>query len=298
MTTIESPSGGAGTPQTGQVDTGSTIAERDRQRLERFVELSSVLTGFAVFDLWGTGVAEDYLKTACCQVGQHLVDVLITRISIDGWKTVLTSPPKKDSPVKTPQPLFHLPDREVPTLVVAAEVASAESVRSAVEKALGKVIETNPEGMGRIAQLLADADDKSAVRRAVAELLVATVCAVTEMWYLGHWPHLAPEAYATLTRTWDALNPPEMGKPVSSTGFPAPPRLDPASPHPAPPNRSFVISPQSYVESLVWKTFPGGHPMGAKPPGFGSWAEPTTDPWQKAAEQKQAGGQQKGQALR
>ncbi|UXY25702.1 hypothetical protein [Streptomyces sp. HUAS TT20] len=34
-----------------------------------------------------------------------------------------------------------------------------------------------------------------------------------------------------------------------------------------------VVSPQAYREGLVWAAA-GAHPMGAKPPGFGSWAEP------------------------
>jgi hypothetical protein len=35
-----------------------------------------------------------------------------------------------------------------------------------------------------------------------------------------------------------------------------------------------VVSAQSYREGLVWVAA-GAHPMGAKPPGFGSWAEPS-----------------------
>jgi hypothetical protein len=34
-----------------------------------------------------------------------------------------------------------------------------------------------------------------------------------------------------------------------------------------------VVSAQGYREGLVWAAA-GAHPMGAKPPGFGSWAEP------------------------
>ncbi|SES47531.1 hypothetical protein SAMN04487983_106411 [Streptomyces sp. yr375] len=36
-----------------------------------------------------------------------------------------------------------------------------------------------------------------------------------------------------------------------------------------------VVSAQGYREGLVW-TAAGAHPMGAKPPGFGSWSEPPT----------------------
>lgn len=34
-----------------------------------------------------------------------------------------------------------------------------------------------------------------------------------------------------------------------------------------------IVSSQGYREGLVWRAA-GAHPMGAKPPGFGSWAEP------------------------
>ncbi|GAA2043978.1 hypothetical protein GCM10009839_54250 [Catenulispora yoronensis] len=36
-----------------------------------------------------------------------------------------------------------------------------------------------------------------------------------------------------------------------------------------------VVSAQAYREGLVWIAA-GAHPMGAKAPGFGSWAEPPT----------------------
>ncbi|MCC3331828.1 hypothetical protein [Nocardia abscessus] len=38
-----------------------------------------------------------------------------------------------------------------------------------------------------------------------------------------------------------------------------------------------VISAQAYREGLVWAAA-GAHPMGAKAPGFGSWAQPPTGP--------------------
>lgn len=63
--------------------------------------------------------------------------------------------------------------------------------------------------------------------------------AVTYLWYTGGWPRLAPAAHAALRR--------EV------------------------PNTEFVASPSSYPEGLVWRTF-AGHPAGAKPPGFGTWA--------------------------
>ncbi|MFE9626614.1 hypothetical protein [Streptomyces sp. NPDC006527] len=38
-----------------------------------------------------------------------------------------------------------------------------------------------------------------------------------------------------------------------------------------------VVSPRGYREGLVWAAA-GAHPMGAEPPGFGSWAEPPSLP--------------------
>ncbi|MFJ9846162.1 hypothetical protein ACIRYZ_38145 [Kitasatospora sp. NPDC101155] len=73
--------------------------------------------------------------------------------------------------------------------------------------------------------------------------------ALAYMWLTGAWPRLAPAAHAALSR--------QMA------------------------NEEFVVAPEAYVEGLVWRTF-HGHPAGAKPPGFGTWAveppaQPTTD---------------------
>lgn len=35
----------------------------------------------------------------------------------------------------------------------------------------------------------------------------------------------------------------------------------------------FVVSGNAYIQGLVWQTL-GSHPMGAKQPGYGTWAEP------------------------
>lgn len=50
---------------------------------------------------------------------------------------------------------------------------------------------------------------------------------------------------------------------------------------PAPKDVTFVVSPSSYVEGLLWTAI-GAHPAGAKAPGYGSWTEepriPATPP--------------------
>lgn len=40
---------------------------------------------------------------------------------------------------------------------------------------------------------------------------------------------------------------------------------------------TFVVSPDSYVEGLLWPTI-GANPSGAKGPGWGTWAEPPRIP--------------------
>jgi hypothetical protein len=65
--------------------------------------------------------------------------------------------------------------------------------------------------------------------------------AITYLWYTGAWPRIAPAAHAELRRQQA--------------------------------NTEFVVSPDAYTEGLVWRAF-GGHPAGAKPPGFGTWSDP------------------------
>ncbi|MEU8893862.1 hypothetical protein [Streptomyces sp. NPDC048442] len=64
--------------------------------------------------------------------------------------------------------------------------------------------------------------------------------ALVYLWYTGAWPRLAPAVHAQLRRER--------------------------------PNTESMASPTSYPEGLVWRSF-GGHPSGAKPPGFGTWAD-------------------------
>jgi hypothetical protein len=84
--------------------------------------------------------------------------------------------------------------------------------------------------------------------------------AVVYLWYTGSWPRLAPAAHAALRRQV--------------------------------PNDEFVASPSSYPEGLVWRAF-GAHPAGAKPPGFGTWADPpvTLPTEEEIREELQAGGE-------
>jgi hypothetical protein len=49
----------------------------DLQRLPRFLEMSSTLTGFTVFELQGTGQADPYLSTVSDVAGAEIVDELL-----------------------------------------------------------------------------------------------------------------------------------------------------------------------------------------------------------------------------
>jgi hypothetical protein len=49
----------------------------DSERLPRFLDLSSKLTAFSVYDLQGTGQAEPYLSTVTDVVGPEIVDTLL-----------------------------------------------------------------------------------------------------------------------------------------------------------------------------------------------------------------------------
>ncbi|WP_017609991.1 hypothetical protein [Nocardiopsis xinjiangensis] len=87
--------------------------------------------------------------------------------------------------------------------------------------------------------------------------------AITYLWYTGAWPKLAVDAHADLRR--------EMA------------------------NTEFVVAPSTYVEGLVWRTFQS-HPVGAKPPGFGTWGRepaelpPLTEIVQECGLAEQTGG--------
>lgn len=64
---------------------------------------------------------------------------------------------------------------------------------------------------------------------------------LTILWYIGQWNQLPPD--------WRNAN----GAGATDT--------------------THIVSPEAYVQGLVWPTI-GTHPMGAKMPGYGSWALP------------------------
>ncbi|MFI6577571.1 hypothetical protein ACIBFB_17400 [Nocardiopsis sp. NPDC050513] len=77
--------------------------------------------------------------------------------------------------------------------------------------------------------------------------LYAMAAAVTTMWYLGSWTALDPQHYALVVK--------------GHKGTP-----------PLPPNETFVVSPNAYLNGLVWQ-LTGGHALGGKPTGWATWAE-------------------------
>jgi hypothetical protein len=95
------------------------------------------------------------------------------------------------------------------------------------------------EAVGRFLDALAAADgDPDRLDDEVARDIAR---AITHLWYLGVWPQLSRATHTALGR--------ERA------------------------NTAFTASPEAYTEGLVWRTF-HGHPAGAKPPGFGTWAAP------------------------
>ncbi|TJZ54658.1 hypothetical protein FCH28_13540 [Streptomyces piniterrae] len=80
-------------------------------------------------------------------------------------------------------------------------------------------------------------------------ILADAARAVVKMWYVGAWYGLSPAAEAKLREA-------EKTKPQGVA-----------------PNEAFMVSPEAYLNGLVWKVS-GGHPPGGKPPGYGSWQSP------------------------
>ncbi|MFJ9817430.1 hypothetical protein ACIRU3_19595 [Streptomyces sp. NPDC101151] len=83
----------------------------------------------------------------------------------------------------------------------------------------------------------------AALERAVIEAprFAPVVVSLIKLWYLGSWYPLSGDYRDVNGSTADDVE--------------------------------HVVSAQGYREGLVWAAA-GAHPMGAKPPGFGSWAEP------------------------
>lgn len=70
---------------------------------------------------------------------------------------------------------------------------------------------------------------------------------VIALWYNGTWSPLPSEWY--LTHRTEVPNPPDVAN---------------ATP--------YIVSAEAYIEGLAWAAA-NTHPMGAKQPGFGTWAE-------------------------
>lgn len=72
---------------------------------------------------------------------------------------------------------------------------------------------------------------------------------VIQLWYTGVWN--------PLTVGWYVVYRAEIPNPPNLAELPT----------------AYVVSPDAYIESLVW-TAANTHPMGAKQPGFGTWSDP------------------------
>ena len=74
---------------------------------------------------------------------------------------------------------------------------------------------------------------------------------IIKMWYLSIWYQLGSE--------WDF----DYGIPAYNS-----PVVGVADPK----TENYIISNNAYIQGLVWRAL-GSHPMGAKQPGYGTWAE-------------------------
>lgn len=153
----------------------------DAARLERFLDLSAELTAFKVFELLGTGMAADFMKTVEEIAGTAVLDAMLAIHA--------------DLPNQGPNGL----DRKG---VVSRELL----------------------GNARVGPVARN---------------------IIKLWYTGTWNRL-PSSWSE-----------RYG--------------------PAPRDRTFVVSPASYIEGLMWKAI-GAHPAGAKGPGYGSWRHPPKIP--------------------
>jgi hypothetical protein len=122
----------------------------------------------------------------------------------------------------------------------------AESYLETLDRLVGKQIVN--EALAAFADVAREAGTESAalargLRRHVFsdEKLGPVVRRLVKLWYVGTWyelPHNWQESYGENN-------------------------LD----------RTFVVSASSYTEGLLWPAI-GANPPGAKPPGYGSWANP------------------------
>ena len=111
--------------------------------------------------------------------------------------------------------------------------------------------------------------------------------AVVYLWYTGAWPSLAKAVHTELWGKADHSE--ESAEPRPDQPGKADQAEQGADLHPEqrgkarttspakPDNTEFVVSASSYVEGLVWHTF-NGHPVGARPPGFGTWSVAPIEP--------------------
>jgi hypothetical protein len=159
----------------------------------------------------------------------------------------------------SPTPASSTPANSTPAKSFAALSAALTGFREAdlwgtgqVEPYLSELLKTvGEEIVARLLaagdQALASPDPTQALKQLVMddEDLGPVAHSLIVMWYLGQWSPL-PAAW----RNRNGANPLDMAR---------------------------VISADAYTAGLVWTAI-GAHPMGAKPGGFGSWANPPSDP--------------------
>jgi hypothetical protein len=117
----------------------------------------------------------------------------------------------------------------------------AQEYLDTARRVVGTVLDDLLDAYKRISPTVDTDARNQALRRQILgdERLGPVARAIIKLWYIGSWyelPRSWTEAYGALAN-----------------------------------NTSFVVSPASYAEGLLWIAI-GAHPPGAKAPGYGSWA--------------------------
>jgi hypothetical protein len=124
-----------------------------------------------------------------------------------------------------------------------------DAFRTVIEGALGDTLTLDFYGLASAVIEPSDPVQREDVMRTKvlpSPVFWPVVSGLISLWYLGTW--------ATLPDSWYAAT--GLKKPVAGE-----------------PGFGGVVSPQSYVEQLSYRTA-GAHTPGAKPTGYGSWSIP------------------------
>jgi hypothetical protein len=168
---------------------------------------------------------------------------------IHAMRSAPAIPDRPDTPDTTPRTTFPTLEHFVGLSVALTGFDRAELFATGmVDRYLGELMSTLDDSLvgellKRWAAIMALAPEQREAQLVSTILSDATLGPIarnlTMLWYLGQWTQLPRE-----WRDVHGANARDVDR---------------------------IVSAEAYRESLVWVTF-GGHPQGAKAPGFGSWA--------------------------